>query len=380
MNFTNFLKSLISIIATFLLGINLAHAEPELADFLTENGLCKLGEKKDLQDKKKDEGILFLPYTYTLTETPIFTKRGFSQETTTAIPPLTGLFCLAKARDKMLVTASKDTERFCGWVKHDTLLEASSTQNIFSEPSELAPCGEINAIKLGDFCNKSELLGVPLDGCRIDTIRESVINTKFVTDNTTARGVDGTREIKTLDLPVYAFPGSDEILQTVKIFSIFEVFDVDIHPKSGNLMLLVGMDSRDLKGWIDLKFGKVWYSNLSTFFSQDGSANVMRYGIGEPGNEILAERPDGNSINFNTSADFRKYPVLNDFRKRHPWTPPMAKPHLSVSFIGKICENDQGAMCSTADLTKEKTVNFNSADILNPFRKQRTAFEKILKE
>ena len=364
MNVTNFLKSLISIIATFLLGINLAHAEPELADFLTENGLCKLGEKKDLQDKKKDEGILFLPYTYTLTETPIFTKRGFSQETSTKIPPLTGLFCLAKARDKMLVTASKDTERFCGWVKHDTLLEASSTQNIFSEPSELAPCGEINAIKLGDFCNKSELLGVQLDGCRIDTIRESVINTKFVTDNTTARGVDGTREIKTLDLPVYAFPGSDEILQTVKIFSIFEVFDVDIHPKSGNLMLLVGMDSRDLKGWIDLKFGKVWYSNLSTFFSQDGSANVMRYGIGEPGNEILAERPDGNSINFNTSADFRKYPVLNDFRKRHPWTPPLAKPHLSVSFIGKICENDQGAMCSTADLTKEKTVNFNSADIL----------------
>ena len=42
----------------------------------------------------------------------------------------------------------------------------------------------------------------------------------------------------------------------------------------------------------------------------------------------------------------------------------MAKPHLGVSFIGKICENDQGAMCSTADLAKEKTVNFNSADIL----------------
>ena len=100
--------------ATFLLGINLAHAEPELADFLTENGLCKLGEKKDLQDKKKDEGILFLPYTYTLTKTPIFTKRGFSQETTTSIPPLTGLFCLAKARDKMLVTALRIQNDFVG--------------------------------------------------------------------------------------------------------------------------------------------------------------------------------------------------------------------------------------------------------------------------
>lgn len=343
---------------------SMAISQSDLTDFSTSTGICKITEKKELQDQKKSEGSLFLEYSYTLEETKIFEARGFSRETNTVIPPLTHVFCLAKARDKMLITAAKDTEKYCGWVDNDALLEAGDGGNILSG-SSLAPCGQIKPVNLGQFCEKSEDLGSEQDGCRLEAVKASVINTKFVTDNTTAISSDGNRAIKTVDIPVYSRPESDQILQTVKIFSIFEVFDVGLNPKTNELMLLVGMNANDLKGWININSGKIWYSNLSTFFSRDGEGDVKRFPIGEPSNETIAKRPDRNSISFVSQSDHLKYPVLFDFRKSDSSTPKRIRPHLRISFIGKLCEEDDGSMCSVSGQKEDAfEVNLDSADIL----------------
>ena len=331
------LSKIVSICAIYFMQTSMAISQSDLTDFSTSTGICKITEKKELQDQKKSEGSLFLEYSYTLEETKIFEARGFSRETNTVIPPLTHVFCLAKARDKMLITAAKDTEKYCGWVDNDALLEAGDGGNILSG-SSLAPCGQIKPMKLGQFCEKSEDLSSEQDGCRLEAVKASVINTKFVTDNTTAISSDGNSATKSVDIPVYSRPESDQILQTVKIFSIFEVFDVGLNPKNNELMLLVGMNANDLKGWININSGKIWYSNLSTFFSRDGEGDIKRFPIGEPSNETIAKRPDRNSISFVSQSDHFKYPVLFDFRKSDSSTPKSIRPHLKIAFRGKLWE------------------------------------------
>ena len=153
--------------------------DEDLQDFVTETGRCSLTEKAELLAQKD---ALIPSYSYTLDDTKIHQSRGISQKIATIIPPLTRLHCLARNNEKMLVTAADPTKAYCGWVKIDSLLEASDNYSVLMR-SSLEPCGVIKPIPWSDFCAKmKEILGV-VEGCALKSVGRSVLNTKFITDH-----------------------------------------------------------------------------------------------------------------------------------------------------------------------------------------------------
>ena len=347
-------------IVYMFLSPNLAVADEPLEDFRTTTGLCSVTENSDLLKKNQE---LIPSYSYTLDNTDIEERRGFAPKTGAVIPALTRVHCLAAVQEKMLITAADSTKGFCGWVKKDQLLKTKATASLALV--DLSPCGVVKPMSISKYCLEMQEIQGPTPGCELSPIGESVINTKFVTDNTSSKDADGKRTVKTEEIDVYPSAQAQNSISAVKIFNIFEVFDLEKNNNTDNVRLLVGLNGTALKGWVDARSGTVWYSNLSTYFSAEGNKDVYHWPIGAPNNQVLAERPKNMESQLVGKSEFARYPVLFDYRLKDENSPSKIKPHLQIAYIGRFCSKDRNSFCSSAAVeSTPSSGNPNSADIM----------------
>ena len=129
------------------------------------------------------------------------------------------------------------------------------------------------------------------------------------------------------------------------------------------MRVLLGKN-KSLKGWADLNSGHVWYSNLSTYFSQNGDGEVyLGEIVGSQVNseDILAIKPPPNS--FDVDEDYAKFPVLFD-EKKGSKSASLFKPQLQIAFIGKFCD-EGGVLCTETDNLYNKSLsNLRAADVV----------------
>ena len=339
----------------------LVYAETVLAEFRTDNGECTLIQKNELIDQSE----VSANYSYTLDNTKLFQSRGISREAGSIIPPLTRLNCLTKSsgggKTMMLVTAAEPTKAYCGWVDVDNLLEANA-ENDLAFGSDLSPCGKVDAVSIRNFCSKIKEIHGDVEGCNSKVVGRSVIKTKFITDNTSQ--IDEEHLAKSEQIPLYSSAQTMDKIGTINIFTILEVFDQAKNTETDALRLLVGINGKDLKGWVDFNSGTVWYSNLSTYFARNGSKDVFQSEIGVRENKILAQRPNNLKQTLDSNIEFPRFPVLFDQRIKTAKTPAKIRPNLQVAFIGRFCGEDQASLCSARDEIMQNETNINSADIM----------------
>ena len=327
-------------------------SEPSVPDsfgeFETGTGECSVTYKKDLQLKYLENSFK-IPKSYTIKKTPVFQRSGISPPTGTELQPLQHVLCLASERDKVLITSVDANDRTCGWVTKSDLASVSQPD------ATIAPCGKIEALKVKDFCSIAKsMTGLSttterlIQGCNLNGVKDTQIDTKFITDNTTSRRVNSTSNsaLTMKKIPIFATENSDEPFRSVDVFSVSKVFDAK-PTNQGSLRVLIGDDDGP-SGWTDLDNGHIWYSTLTTYFNANGTKSVYLQKIVSNAsgttNPLLAAKPP--SQNFMVEEDFVKFPVLFDMREREAITPKYQAPQLEVAFIGKFCDGESGEMCS----------------------------------
>jgi hypothetical protein len=343
------------------------HAEILLEEFRTDDGKCSLTEKNDLVDQSEGAAN----YSYTLNNTEIFQNRGISRAALSSdgleviIPPLTRLNCLTKSsgggKTMMLVTAAEPTNAYCGWVDVDNLLEANAENDLAFGP-DISPCGTVQPVSIRNFCSEIKEIHGDVEGCSAKVVGRSVIKTKFITDNTS--NIEADHLSRSEQIPLYSSAQTTNEIGTINIFTILEVFDQAKNTETGALRLLVGIEGKDLKGWIDYNSGTVWYSNLSAYFAREGSKDVFKNKIGVRNNQILAQRPSNLEQTLDSDNEFPRFPVLFDHRLKKANTPAKIRPNLQVAFIGRFCGENQASLCSAGDEMMQNKTNFDSADIM----------------
>ena len=341
----------------------------ELSDFTTDTGLCDVTYKKDIQIKYLDTSLAFdIPKSYTTKLTPLWQRRGVSPPTGGELKPLQPVMCLANEGDKVLITSVDPTDRSCGWVLKSDLADVNH-----SDPTQ-APCGEVQPLKVKDFCsivkgleNTSPRIETLTAGCNLEGVKDTFIDTKFITDNTTSRrkATVSTSALTMRDIPIFATAASEEPFGSVDIFSVNRVFDAK-QTNGGMLRVLIG-EADVPRGWTDLDNGHIWYSTLTTYFNKNGNKPVYLQkivsGSSDQENQILAKKPSAQS--FNVKDDFVKFPVLFDMRQRDQMTPKFQAPQLEVAFIGKFCDGSSGQMCSSEDNQYSQALsNLRAADVV----------------
>ena len=337
--------------------------------FETKTGECELTKSKDMTNQfLKSEGLFRLPKSYTVTSTSIFRRRGISQPTGKKIAPLKPVACLADDNDKVLVTTLDSNDRSCGWILKEDLAIVEQTTS--SPP----PCGEVKPLSVSEFCKKTESLGASSSeinlgrgGCEIPGIKSTLIDTKFITDNTTSRLTATTEnsELARRNISIFSTANSETPSGSVEIFSLNKVYDAVV--KDGNsIRVLIGNDIGPT-GWADLDDGHIWYSTLTTYFKQNGKKSVYLNKIlknaAEGSNQVLATKPPEQ--NFNVAEEYVKFPVLFDMRKKNDFSPERQAPQLEVAFIGKFCTGSSGKMCSSDESEYGKALsNLRAADVV----------------
>jgi len=341
----------------------------ELSDFTTDTGLCDVTYKKDIQIKYLETSFAFdIPKSYTTKLTPLWQRRGVSPPTGSELKPLQSVMCLANEGDKVLITSVDPTDRSCGWVLKSDLAEVAQSD------LKQAPCGKVQPLKVKDFCNIvkgleniSQRIETLTSGCNLEGVKDTFIDTKFITDNTTSRrkATVSTSVLTMRDIPIFATAASEEPFGSVDIFSVNRVFDAK-QTNGGMLRVLIG-EADVPRGWTDLDNGHIWYSTLTTYFKKNGNKPVYLQKILDASsnqeNQVLAKKPPAQS--FNVKDDFVKFPVLFDMRQRDQMTPKRQAPQLEVAFIGKFCEGSSGQMCSSEDNQYSKALsNLRAADVV----------------
>ena len=169
-----------------------ASAPESFKEFETGTGECSVTYKKDLQLKYL-ENSFNIPKSYTVKKTSVFQRRGISPPTGTELQPLQHVLCLASERDKVLITSVDPNDRTCGWVTKSDLASVSRPD------ATIAPCGRVEALKVKDFCSIAKsMTGLSptterlIQGCNLNGVKDTQIDTKFITDNTTSRRVNST--------------------------------------------------------------------------------------------------------------------------------------------------------------------------------------------
>ena len=355
-----------------LMCVNIASAEEiELINFATNTGECSAAQKSDLQKIALSETLKDFQ-TYSLSEINIERRRGASPPTGKKIRPLQTLMCLKKDGNKMLVTTVDPLDKSCGWVRSSDLKKVKSATSLLGVV-DMAPCGDIKPMSIGEFCSTLPKLGTLsptteklTQFCNIDGVKSSTIDAKFVTDNTTSRlyTQSESEQLVKREIPVYLKSDSAQTIGAVEIFSLNGIYDVG-RTTNGELRILLGANGR-LRGWVDLNSGHVWYSNLTTYFKKFGSEKVYLgeiIGSQTDSQEILAEKPNSNS--FEVSSDYVKFPVLFDMRRRDANAPASFTPQLQIAFIGKFCDSSgEVRMCTDAENMYNKSLsNLRSADV-----------------
>ena len=341
----------------------------ELSDFTTDTGLCDVTYKKDIQIKYLETSFAFdIPKSYTTKLTPLWQRRGVSPPTGSELKPLQSVMCLANEGDKVLITSVDPTDRSCGWVLKSDLAEVAQSD------LKQAPCGKVQPLKVKDFCNIvkgleniSQGIETLTSGCNLEGVKDTFIDTKFITDNTTSRrkATVSTSVLTMRDIPIFATAASEEPFGSVDIFSVNRVFDAK-QTNGGMLRVLIG-EADVPRGWTDLDNGHIWYSTLTTYFKKNGNKPVYLQKILDASsnqeNQVLAKKPPAQS--FNVKDDFVKFPVLFDMRQRDQMTPKRQAPQLEVAFIGKFCDGSSGQMCSSEDNQYSKALsNLRAADVV----------------
>lgn len=368
-------------ILSFLLVTNLAFISPGLSQdneinlmgFETDNGQCTVSEKDDLYRQAIKENIS--PFSsFTISEAPIDSHRGFSPPTGAVIDPLETVACLKRDGDKMLVTSLDPLASSCGWINVKNLQPVTSTGLI---ASTLKPCGKVKAMTVGTICDTIAKFN-PLSRnakkltrfCNIEGVNSSTIDAKFVTDNTTSRLTNLSQdnaELVKREIPLYLEPEGDKVHDLLTIFSMSEIYDI-AQKQSGDLRILLGIDGK-VKGWAELDTGHIWYSNLSTYFSPNGSKDVYLENIiggQSDSGRVLAEKPSPSS--FNVNREYVKFPILFDKRRKTEKSPSSHVPQLQIAFIGKLCDGGNGngsKMCTENDnMYTQSLSNLRSADVV----------------
>ena len=367
------MRNLVKIaMGSFLMIATMATSQPvpnELSDFTTDTGLCDVTYKKDIQIKYLETSFAFeIPKSYTTKLTPLWQRRGVSPPTGSELKPLQSVMCLANEGDKVLITSVDPTDRSCGWVLKSDLAEVAQSE------LKQAPCGKVQPLKVKDFCNIvkgleniSQRIETLTSGCNLEGVKDTFIDTKFITDNTTSRrkATVSTSVLTMRDIPIFATAASEEPFGSVDIFSVNRVFDAK-QTNGGMLRVLIG-EADVPRGWTDLDNGHIWYSTLTTYFKKNGNKPVYLQKILDASsnqeNQVLAKKPPAQS--FNVKDDFVKFPVLFDMRQRDQMTPKRQAPQLEVAFIGKFCEGSSGQMCSSEDNQYSKALsNLRAADVV----------------
>ena len=240
--------------------------EISLKDEEFETGECSVS-KKDALNKRAIEANFELFKSFTIKETPIYKRRGASPKTGTKLSSLKTVSCLKRDGNKMLVTSLEPLGRSCGWGDVDDLQAVRPVISLTG--SSMEPCGEVKPLTIGEFCDGISKLDLStgakkLTGfCELEGVNSSTIDTKFVTDNTTARLTDGSQsDLVRREIPLYLNSDGDFKHDSINIFSLSEIYDISQKP-NGDLRALLGVDGK-VKGWAELNTGHIWYSN---FFS-----------------------------------------------------------------------------------------------------------------
>jgi hypothetical protein len=340
----------------------------EFVEFETETGECSVTYKKDIQNQYLDETLRFaIPKSYTVKTSKIFKHSGISPPTGKNLLPLQSVLCLANDRDKVLVTSVDPSDQSCGWVLKDNLA------NVAISDIADAPCGDIVPLQVKDFCKigkdatdlsaKTEKL---IQGCYLKGVKDTSIDTKFVTDNTTSRKTEDAPNttLAARKVPIFETSNSDQPFGSVDIFTVSKVFDA-VPTDTGSIRVLIG--NKTPNGWTELDNGHIWFSTLTTYFKPNGTKSVYQQKIvddaPDEANQILATKPSANS--FKVKDDFVKFPVLFDMRERDALTPRFQASQLEVAFIGKFCSGESGEMCSSDDNEYSQALaNLRAADVV----------------
>ena len=361
--------SLMALLTSNVTAQSVEELPEKLIDFTTETGTCSVTFKKDLQLKYLEDGLTFvIPKTYVNQGTSIFRRRGISPPTGNNLKPLQSVLCLANAGERILVTSVAANDNACGWVLKENLAQMQGTDG------SRTPCGELKPLKVKDFCKiASDAINVSpeteklIEGCYISGVKDTYIDTKFITDNTTARRMRNasSSELTMRKVPLFETSNADQSFSSVDIFSVNKAFDA-VSKNDGSIRILIG-DRKGPKGWTDLNNGHVWYSTLTTYFKPNGTEPVYLQKIvnggGENINPTLASKPAAQS--FNVAKDFAKFPVLFDMRKPGPMTPPLQAPQLEIAFIGQFCSGNTGKMCSSDEYKYTQALNnLRAADVV----------------
>ena len=340
-----------------------------LEEFTTDTGECGLTKSKDMTNQfLKSAGLFELPKSYTVKKTQIFKRRGISPPTDSSIEALQPVACLANEADKVLVTTLDSSNLSCGWIAKADLAVVQQTSS--SKP----PCGKIKPLSVRDFCKKthspngsSNDLNPGRGGCEIPGVKDTLIDTKFITDNTTSRLTATTQnsDLAKRNIPLFRTADTETPSDTVEIFSLNKVYDAVVRD-GGGIRILIGDDTGPT-GWANLIDGHIWYSTLTAYFKQNGEKKVYLQKIlknaSEGTNQVLATKPP--SGNFKVSKEYVKFPVLFDMRKKNENSPKRQAPQLEVAFIGKFCTGDSGKMCSGDDSEYGRALNdLRAADVV----------------
>ena len=231
MQFFN-LKSFAHIVLLGLIPVTGLHAQTQ--DLLTKefsSGQCTPVEKQELLEIFDEENTLLdIPKSYTISEVKIDRRRGSSPPTGKSIPALNTVFCLAKSGNKILVTGQDPLDKSCGWIEEKFVAEVSSPDEMIGS---VGRCGDIKPMSVGDFCTKvagMDLTDVDtgdlLKGCNLEGVKDSTIDAKFVTDNTSVRLSDysESQELVRRKIPVYSTSDAKQPSGSVDVFSLTQVF------------------------------------------------------------------------------------------------------------------------------------------------------------
>ena len=218
------------------------------------SGECSPVEKQNLLETfTEGNNIGNVPMSYTISETGIDRRSGSSPPTGKAIPALTTVFCLAQSSNKILVTAQDSLGKSCGWVDENDLADVSNPDDM---GSSVGKCGDIKPLSVGKFCSKVAGMDLTdldtkilLKGCNLAGVKDSSIDAKFVTDNTSVRLSDlsESQELVRRKIPVYPTSDSKQPSGSVDVFSLTQVFGVE--PKQGGkVSILLGLGNYK---WLD---------------------------------------------------------------------------------------------------------------------------------
>ena len=222
------------ICTTLLIIAPAAALHAQNTDLLEEeflSGECSPVEKQDLLETFSiGNAIGDVPMSYTISEIEIYRRRGSSPPTGKTIPALTTVFCLAQSSNKILVTAQDLLGKSCGWVDEKYLADVSDPDDM---GSSVGRCGDIKPLSVGEFCSKVAGLDLTdldtkilLKGCNLAGVKDSTIDAKFVTDNTSVRLSDfsESQELVRRKIPVYPTSDSKQASGSVDVFSLTQVF------------------------------------------------------------------------------------------------------------------------------------------------------------